>query len=157
MFVKKLLKVGLVALFALNVLYADTVRITKDTANVRSGASTQNRVIGKIHKGDGYNLIRTTGQWIKISFKGDYGWIYNSGINIEEDVEEVTSGGCFTSDTASLIAPSIVNGLCCLAVSGFTVGAGCIACTTIIQGGDFFGGIFYEENMDKMYEGAFCD
>ena len=62
MFVKKLLKVGLIGLLTLNVLYAETVRITKDTANVRSGASTKNKIIGKAHKGDGYDLIRSTGK-----------------------------------------------------------------------------------------------
>ena len=157
MFGKKLLRVGLIGLFALNVLHADTVRITNKYANVRSGASTHNRVIGKAHRGDGYDLIRTKGQWVEISFRGDYGWVYRPLVEIEEDVAEVKSGGCFTSDTASLIAPSIANGLCCLAVGGVTVGAGCIACTTIIQGGDLLGGLFYEEDMDKMYEGIFCD
>ncbi|HIP44123.1 MAG TPA: hypothetical protein EYG93_02150 [Sulfurospirillum arcachonense] len=124
MFAKKLLKVGLVALFTLNVLYADTVRITKDTANVRSGSSTNYRVIGKAHKGDGYNLLTTKGNWAKISFRGRSGWISKSLVDIEEDVEEVTSGGCYSATATSAVMDVGATALCC----AYTGAIGCVIC-----------------------------
>jgi len=150
MFTKKLLRVGLIGLFTLNVLYADTVRITKKTANVRSGASTQNRIIGKAHRGEGYDLIRTTGQWVKISFKGDYGWIYKSLVDIEEDIKEEVKSGCIEADVASWI-PTALNVICCGATAVTVVG--CVACTTVFSGGE----LVFGEDIDRALEGALCD
>lgn len=145
MFVKKLLKVGLVGMFALNVLYADTVRITSKYANVRSGSSTQNKILGKAHKGDGYDLIRTTGQRVKVSFKGDYGWIYKDLVDIEDDiVEEVTSGGC-NSAMATSVAMDIGGTALCCAYTGF----GCVACIVGVGVATYLA--------DDTIEGALCD
>ncbi|HIP11208.1 MAG TPA: hypothetical protein EYG73_00680 [Arcobacter sp.] len=151
MFIRKLLKVGLVGLFTLNVLYAETVRITKDTANVRSGASTQNRIIGKAHKGDGYNLLRSKGGWVKISFRGDYGWISKSLVNIESDSrEEEIKSGCIEADIASWI-PTALNAICCGATIVTVVG--CVACTVVFSGGE----LAFGDSMDRALEGALCD
>jgi len=148
MFVKKLLKVGLIGLLTLNVLYAETVRITKDTANVRSGASTKNKIIGKAHKGDGYDLIRSTGKWVKISFRGDYGWISKSLVDIEEDVKAEVKSGCIEADIASW-TPTVLNVGCC----AVTLGWGCVVCTTVLTGGELVAG----DSMDRVLEGALCD
>ncbi len=148
MFSKKLLKVGLVGLFTLNVLYADTVRITNKYANVRSGASTQNRILGKAHRGDGYDLIRTKGKWVEISFRGDYGWIYKPLVDIEEDVKEEVKTGCIEADVASW-APTALNVGCC----AVTLGWGCVVCTTVLTGGEILAG----DSMDSALEGALCD
>lgn len=145
---KKMLRIGLVGLFTLNVLYADTVRITKKTANVRSGASTQNKIIGKAHRGDGYDLIRTSGQWAKISFKGDYGWISKSLVYIEEDAREEVKSGCIEADIASW-APTALNVGCC----AITLGWGCVACTVVLTGGEIVAG----DSIDRTLEGALCD
>ena len=150
MFSKKLLKVGLVGLFTLNVLYADTVRITNKYANVRSGASTQNRILGKAHRGDGYDLIRTKGKWVEISFRGDYGWIYKPLVDIEEDVKEEVKTGCIEADVASWI-PTALNVICCGATAVTVVG--CVACTTVLTGGEILAG----DSMDSALEGALCD
>lgn len=148
MFSKKLLRVGLVGLFALNVLYADTVRITNKYVNVRSGASTKNKILGKAHRGDGYDLIRTSGQWVKISFKGDYGWVSKSLVDIEEDVREEVKSGCIEADIASW-TPTALNVGCC----AFTLGWGCVACTAVFTGGE----VAFGDDMDRALEGALCD
>jgi len=148
MFVKKLLKVGLIASFALNVLYADTVRVTSKYANVRSGASTQNRIIGKAHRGDGYDLLRSTGGWVKISFRGDSGWISKSLVDIERDRKAEVKSGCIEADIASW-TPTALNAGCC----AITFGWGCVVCTTIFTGGELLAG----DSMDRALEGALCD
>jgi hypothetical protein len=148
MFVKKLLKVGLVASFVFNVLYADTVRITSRYANVRSGASTNYKKIGKAHRGDGYDLISTSGSWVKISFRGGSGWIHKPLIDIENDREEEVKSGCIEADIASW-APTALNFGCC----AITLGWGCVVCTTVLTGGEIVAG----DSMDSALEGALCD
>jgi len=148
MFVKKLLKVGLVASFALNVLYADTVRVTSKYANVRSGASTSYKKIGKAHRGDGYDLIRTSGSWVKISFRGDSGWISKRLVDIEEDRRAEVKSGCIEADIASW-TPTALNAGCC----AITLGWGCVVCTGIFTGGELLAG----DSMDSALEGALCD
>jgi hypothetical protein len=150
MFVKKLLKVGLVASFVFNVLYADTVRITSRYANVRSGASTNYKKIGKAHRGDGYDLIRTSGSWVKISFRGGSGWIHKSLIDIENDREEEVKNGCIEADIASWV-PTALNVACCGATAVTVVG--CAVCTTVFTGGELLAG----DSMDRALEGALCD
>ena len=48
---------------------------TTATVNVRTGASTKYRKIGKLSKGKKINLYTTKNGWYKIKFNGKYGWV----------------------------------------------------------------------------------
>ena len=48
---------------------------TTATVNVRTGASTKYRKIGKLSKGKKVNLYTTKNGWYKIKFNGKYGWV----------------------------------------------------------------------------------
>ena len=48
---------------------------TTATVNVRTGASTKYRKIGKLSKGKKVNLYKTKNGWYKIKFNGKYGWV----------------------------------------------------------------------------------
>ena len=48
---------------------------TTATVNVRTGASTKYRKIGKLYKGKKVNLYKSTKGWYKIKYNGRYGWV----------------------------------------------------------------------------------
>jgi len=148
MFVKKLLKVGLIGVIAMNTLFADTVRIDRKHVNVRSGAGSNYKVIGKVQQGAGYHFLRTDGEWVKISFKNSNGWVHHSLVDIERDRAEVSSGGCIESEIASW-TPTALNLGCC----AVTLGWGCVACTVVLTGGEIVAG----DSIDRALEGALCD
>jgi len=135
-----------------NVLYANTVRITSKYANIRSGAGTDYRKIGEAHKGDGYNLLSTSGGWVKISFRGASGWVSKSLVDIERDREEVSSGECTKANIASYAVPLALTAGCCVVAT-----AVCPACVIGINGAEIVASLLYEDKMDKIYEGVFCD
>ena len=56
---------------------------TTATVNVRTGASTKYRKIGKLSKGKKVNLYTTKNGWYKIKFNGKYGWVSKSSNSIK--------------------------------------------------------------------------
>ncbi|MGL5870043.1 SH3 domain-containing protein [Clostridium chrysemydis] len=55
--------------------------------NVRSDASTSARVLGKLYGGDSVNILGKDGEWYKIDFNGDDGYVFGTYI---KDIEKVT-------------------------------------------------------------------
>lgn len=53
----------------------DTIRITGNTVNVRTGPGTQNAVIGIARKGEKYGFTSVSDGWYNISFNGNSGWV----------------------------------------------------------------------------------
>ncbi|MDQ0219315.1 N-acetylmuramoyl-L-alanine amidase [Peribacillus cavernae] len=49
--------------------------VLADTVNVRTHASLQGEVLGKIAKGSKVKIITVEGDWMKVSYKSAYGWI----------------------------------------------------------------------------------
>lgn len=52
------------------------VRITADTLNVRHEPNNKSTIVGKLHKGDAYTIIREDGKWGYL--KSGLGWIHLS-------------------------------------------------------------------------------
>lgn len=51
--------------------------VATDTINVRAGQSTNNRVVGQVHKGDVVTVVKDPGgQWIRIHNASVTGWAY---------------------------------------------------------------------------------
>ena len=65
------------------------VSVGNSRLNVRSGAGTNYRVLGKLHTGDIVKITGTKGSWYEINYKGDVGYVakkyvsnvHNSGNN----------------------------------------------------------------------------
>lgn len=55
--------------------------------NVRSDASTSARVLGKLYGGDSVNIEGKDGEWYKIEFNGDDGYVFGTYI---KNIEKVT-------------------------------------------------------------------
>lgn len=57
---------------------AKTVIVKVDTANMRSGPGTNNKIIATVKKGVVFTPLEQQGSWIKVQYKNDItGWIYN--------------------------------------------------------------------------------
>ena len=56
-----------------------TVIVNVDTANMRSGSSTDNPVVATVKKGVVFDALEMKGDWIKVRYKNEItGWIHNS-------------------------------------------------------------------------------
>jgi SH3-like domain-containing protein len=56
-----------------------TVIVKVDTANMRSGPGTENKIIATVKKGVVFKPIGKEGDWIKLQYKNDItGWMYNT-------------------------------------------------------------------------------
>lgn len=49
--------------------------------NVRAGASTKYKTLGKLYKGNKVNLYASTNKWYKIKYNGKYGWVSKSYVS----------------------------------------------------------------------------
>lgn len=74
-----ILTVALLICSAAAVLSAEFVSVNRDGVNVRSGPSTDNKVLFKFPVGYPLKVIGKQGDWLKISdFEGDKGWIFGA-------------------------------------------------------------------------------
>lgn len=48
--------------------------VTTNILNLRKGPSTASAIIGKLKKGEEVNVVATTGQWLKVNYKGTIGY-----------------------------------------------------------------------------------
>ena len=56
-----------------------TVIVTVETANMRSGPSTDDNVIATVKKGVVFDFLEMDGDWMKVSYKDELtGWMHNS-------------------------------------------------------------------------------
>jgi len=56
-----------------------TVIVKVDTANMRSGPGTENKIIATVKKGVVFKPIGKEGDWIKLQYKNDItGWMHNT-------------------------------------------------------------------------------
>lgn len=58
----------------------ETGIVTANVLNVRSGVGTGYSVIGKVYKGDEFNLLESKSGWYKIKYRGKDGWVSGSYI-----------------------------------------------------------------------------
>ncbi|WP_160118428.1 N-acetylmuramoyl-L-alanine amidase [Bacillus sp. V59.32b] len=59
-----------------------------DTINVRTHASLDGEVRGKIAKGSKIKIVTAEGDWLKVSYKSAYGWINKEYISFSGDISE---------------------------------------------------------------------
>jgi SH3-like domain-containing protein len=56
-----------------------TMIVTVDTANMRSGPSTDDKIIATVKKGVVFKPIEQQGKWIKVRYKNEItGWLYET-------------------------------------------------------------------------------
>jgi SH3-like domain-containing protein len=56
-----------------------TMIVTVDTANMRSGPSTDDKIIATVKKGVVFKPIEQKGKWIKVRYKNEItGWMYDT-------------------------------------------------------------------------------
>lgn len=61
-----------------------TGKITTDTLNVRSEASLNSKIIGKLQRGETVNIISQKGEWTEISYLGAKAWISSDYVQLEK-------------------------------------------------------------------------
>lgn len=73
------------------IVHAATVTYqTTATVNVRAGAGTSYKVLGKLKKGKTITVKKTVGAWYKISFNGKAGYVSASYVKVIKPTEKPT-------------------------------------------------------------------
>jgi len=80
-----------VALFILSLaaagIAAEYVSVKKDGVNIRSGPSTDDKVIWQVFEGYPLEILKRDGKWVNVvDFEGDKGWIYDTLISSKKTV-----------------------------------------------------------------------
>ena len=60
-----------------------TIVNCKEWVNVREEASSKSRLLGKANKGETYTVLGKSGDWVKIDFDGEDGYVYKSYIRVK--------------------------------------------------------------------------
>ncbi|WJE14493.1 N-acetylmuramoyl-L-alanine amidase [Halobacillus sp. ACCC02827] len=76
---------------------ADTsITLSYNGTNIRSGPSTNDKILGRAHKGDQFQVLSKEGQWYKISYSGKTayvaGWIVEESGKGSQTATPVSSG-----------------------------------------------------------------
>ena len=88
---QKLFIASIAALFILSLsaagYAAEYVSVKKDAVNIRSGPSTQSKVIWQVFESFPLKVIKREGKWANVvDFEGDKGWIYETLISSNKSV-----------------------------------------------------------------------
>jgi SH3-like domain-containing protein len=88
---KKLSLGSIVALFILShaaaSLGAEYVSVKNDAVNIRSGPSTNDKVVWQVFESFPLEIIERDGKWLNVvDFEGDKGWIYESLVSSRKSV-----------------------------------------------------------------------
>ena len=60
-----------------------TGKVTASALNIRSGASTKDKVVGSAKKGDTLSVLSVSGKWAKVSFGKATGYVHTDYLKIE--------------------------------------------------------------------------
>ncbi|TRZ37459.1 N-acetylmuramoyl-L-alanine amidase [Niallia circulans] len=80
-----------------------TAVVSENNINVRDTASLNGEVIGKLAEGTVIHIVAENGDWVKIQFSGNTGWVYKSLLQEEGEVESTSSTSNQTIDTSVTI------------------------------------------------------
>ncbi|GAQ16692.1 N-acetylmuramoyl-L-alanine amidase LytC precursor [Oceanobacillus picturae] len=69
-------------------IFADEIELTGDSVNIRSGPGTNFDVIGSGNSGDTYELLEEQGDWMRIQFNEEDGWVTSSFTKMAEAEKE---------------------------------------------------------------------
>ncbi len=83
--IRTLAVVAALTLFSAPAFAAQYISVKVDNANVRTGPSTRDRVCMELFKGYPLKILKTQGDWYKVSdFENDTGWIHK-GITMPQN------------------------------------------------------------------------
>jgi SH3-like domain-containing protein len=82
---------GIVALFILSLAVAgygaEYVSVKKDGVNIRSGPTTNDKVVWQVFESFPLEVIKHDGKWLNVvDFEGDKGWIYETLVSSKKTV-----------------------------------------------------------------------
>lgn len=60
-----------------------TAKVTASVLNIRSGASTKDKVVGSVKKGNTVKVISVSGKWVKVSFGKVTGYIHSDYVKLD--------------------------------------------------------------------------
>jgi uncharacterized protein YgiM (DUF1202 family) len=66
-----------------------TIVNCKTCVNVRAKASDSSKIIGKANKGTTYDVLGTSGSWIKIDFNGEAGFVFKRYVKLSGEEETI--------------------------------------------------------------------
>ena len=73
-----------------NKVQAQTAKVTADTLNLRSEASTDSSIIKLLNQGEEVDVISDEGDWLKVSSDGTEGYVSKDYVQINEETETTT-------------------------------------------------------------------
>ena len=106
--VRTLMIIIFILLFALitKASAASTGTITEDTVNVRKETSTDSKIVTYVYKNDKVEVIEKNGEWYKIKYKDNEGYVFADYIDVEEtdvnNVEDKSEGETVTNTEVKL-------------------------------------------------------
>ena len=68
-----------------------TVITEKDDLNVRASSSTSSDIIGKVPKGGKVSIVADEGDWYKIDYNGDFGFVLKQYVSLFDDSRDTNS------------------------------------------------------------------
>ena len=96
-----------VVLGTVTAMAADAGQASGTDVNVRAEASTNAEVLGKIDKGTEYKILDKTGDWFKISYNGDNGFVSKDYFVVTKADAEIDGSSVNCREKASTSAASL--------------------------------------------------
>ena len=96
-----------VVLGTVTAMAADAGQASGTDVNVRAEASTNAEVLGKIDKGTEYKILDKTGDWFKISYNGDNGFVSKDYFVVIKADAEIDGSSVNCREKASTSAASL--------------------------------------------------
>jgi len=96
-----------VALGTVTALAADAGQASGTDVNVRAAASTGAEVLGKINKGTEYTVLDKTGDWFKISYNGNAGFVSDDYFVVTKADANISGSSVNCRESASTSAASL--------------------------------------------------
>ena len=80
---RTILLAGLAALLLASSLFAQTLTVRVPKGNVRARPQTTSPIVGKVKKGEQYNVEARQGDWFKVLLEtGKEGWVFKSLVDV---------------------------------------------------------------------------
>lgn len=80
-----------ITMFACNLAYADTYYVNTEVLNLRSCASTNCKILGKLTSGEAIEVLENSGEWVKVQTDKGEGFVIKKSITKDSD----SSSGIF--------------------------------------------------------------
>ncbi len=84
-------------------VYAESVWVKAEVADVRGGKAAVYPALGQVKKGQELAVISRDGHWVQVQFAANNGWIYDSSLS-DKKVGAGISAGADTAEVSTGIA-----------------------------------------------------